>query len=112
MGTKNNPGQYDCYANLEPDEPYFLLAARDPMAPSLIRSWAMIRQQQVEDGIKPAEDFAKVAEARQCAAQMELWRTDKLNLAMRQPVPPRDVSSAPVTARESEPENTSANSGG
>ena len=23
MGTKNNPGSYDCYANLDPDEPYF-----------------------------------------------------------------------------------------
>ena len=93
MGTKANPGHYDCYADLETDEPYFLLAARDPMAPALVRSWAQMRQQQVESGIKPVEDMAKVTEARQCAAQMEIWRTDKLNKAMRAPVPPRDTRS-------------------
>lgn len=29
MGTKNNPGAFDCYANAEPDEPMFVLLARD-----------------------------------------------------------------------------------
>jgi len=109
MGTKNNPGAYDCYANLEPDEPYFVLKATDPMAPSLVRSWAMMRQQQVEQGVKPAEDLAKVAEARQCAAQMEIWRADKLTLAMRQPVPPRDKSSAPEEAPAAPPPTPAPN---
>ena len=25
MGTKNNPGKWDCYANAEPDEPMIKL---------------------------------------------------------------------------------------
>ena len=25
MGTKNNPGKFDCYANAKPDEPLFVL---------------------------------------------------------------------------------------
>ena len=33
MGTKNNPGQFDCYRNAEPDEPMFVLLARDERAP-------------------------------------------------------------------------------
>lgn len=107
MGTKANPGQYDCYASLEPDEPYFLLAARDPMAPALVRNWAMMRQQQVEQGIKPSEDMAKAVEARQCAAQMEIWRSNKLTESLKQPVPPRDTSSAPEPA-PAEPEEAAA----
>lgn len=98
MGTKNNPGSYDCFANLAPDEPYFVLVAHDAMAPSLIRNWATIRQQQVEQGIKPAEDMLQVHEARQCAAQMEIWRADQIAKALKQPVPPRDTSSAPEPA--------------
>lgn len=30
MGTKSNPTQFDCYANALPDEPMFILLARDP----------------------------------------------------------------------------------
>jgi hypothetical protein len=31
MGTKSNPGPFDCYAKAEPDEPMFVLLARDPL---------------------------------------------------------------------------------
>lgn len=34
MGTKNNPGAFDCYANAEPDEPMFVLLGRDKHAPA------------------------------------------------------------------------------
>ena len=40
MGTKNNPGEFDCYENAEPDEPIFVLSARDPSAPLIVRQWA------------------------------------------------------------------------
>lgn len=33
MGTKNNPGKYDCYAKAEPDEPLFTLRGKDVSAP-------------------------------------------------------------------------------
>lgn len=40
MGTKNNPGKFDCYAKADPDEPMFILLGRDPLAPSLVLMWA------------------------------------------------------------------------
>jgi hypothetical protein len=77
MGTKNNPGTFDCYANAEPDEPMFVLLARDPAAPYLVRRWA---------GLRPS-DRAKVIEAMECADSMDAWRKEhrphkKLDLAL------------------------------
>lgn len=67
MATKNNPGKYDCYANAEPDEPMFVLLARDQEAPNLIRIWASLRERR-------GENPEKVAEARACADACEAWR--------------------------------------
>ncbi|MBC7282652.1 hypothetical protein [Hoeflea sp.] len=64
MGTKNNPGQFDCYANAGPDEPMFVLLGRDRHAPLLVRLWAILRH---EEG----EDPGKIREAFQCAGEME-----------------------------------------
>jgi hypothetical protein len=61
MGTKNQPGVYDCYSKLEPDEPHFVIMGRDPSAALLITLWATLREAQ-------GEDEAKTGEARQCAA--------------------------------------------
>jgi hypothetical protein len=69
MGTKNNPGDFDCYKNAEPDEPMFVLLARDKSAPTLVRLWAQWREQN-------GEDPKKVAEARECADKMEAWRRE------------------------------------
>ena len=66
MGTKNNPGDFDCYSNAEPDEPMFILLGRDRMAPSLVSLWADVREEH-------GEDAAKVQEARQCADAMRAW---------------------------------------
>jgi len=66
MGTKNNPGEFDCYANADPDEPMFILLGRDPMAPYLVRAWAQYRE-------SAGEDAAKVKEALNCAQQMREW---------------------------------------
>jgi hypothetical protein len=63
MGTKNNPGAYDCYANAAPDEPMFVLLGRDKHAPTLVWLWATLREL---DG----EDPVKVAEARECVGGM------------------------------------------
>lgn len=69
MGTKTNPGTFDCYANAAPDEPMFVLLARDEHAPVLVRLWTLLRQR---DG----EDDDKIAEALQCAVGMERWHKD------------------------------------
>lgn len=63
MGTKNNPGAYDCYANAEPDEPMFVLLARDRHAALLVNLWAALRRL---DG----DDPGKIAEAERCANSM------------------------------------------
>lgn len=74
MGTKNNPGGFDCYGKLEDDEPYFVLRARDPSAAQLVREWALQRRIHVRQGLKPTSDDAQVAEALLCAEAMEDWR--------------------------------------
>lgn len=67
MGTKNNPGQYDCYAKAAPDEPLFTLRAKDPLAPMLVRLWALRAE-------KAGAEPEKVTEARACADAMDVWR--------------------------------------
>ncbi len=67
MGTKNDPGRYDCFANAEPDEPMFVLLARDKHAPTLVWLWATLRE-------LDQEEPAKVAEARDCMAAMLSWQ--------------------------------------
>lgn len=69
MGTKNNPGAFDCYANAGPDEPMFVLLARDKHAPALVWLWAALRE-------LDSEDPAKVKEARECCATMMEWALD------------------------------------
>lgn len=64
MGTKNNPGAFDCYANAQPDEPMFVLLGRDRMAGALTRQWAIAR---AEHG----ERAAVVGEALACADKMD-----------------------------------------
>lgn len=61
MGTKNNPGVFDCYENAEPDEPMFILLGRDPQAPDLVERWAVQRDMQGErpDKVKEAFSCAK-----------------------------------------------------
>ena len=71
MGTKNNPGQFDCYANAAPDEPMFILLGRDPHAHAAVRKWANDRMVMIHAGLKPASDVHMVWEARECADAME-----------------------------------------
>lgn len=63
MGTKNNPGAYDCYENAGPDEPMFILLGRDKFAPTLVELWAHARE-------SDCEAMDKVTEARDCVAAM------------------------------------------
>ena len=73
MGTKNNPGKFDCYAKAHPDEPIFVLRANDPLAPALVRTWA--HSYATNCGEEPtADQSAKILEAYQCARAMRQWR--------------------------------------
>lgn len=66
MGTKNNPGKFDCYANAHPDEPMFILLGRDPMAPQLVDTWARTRSNNHESQDKVMEAFV-------CSDLMRNW---------------------------------------
>jgi hypothetical protein len=94
MGSKQNPGAYDCYANALADEPMFVLLARDPSAPHLVRQWAMCRHMEIQYGLRPVSDNGAAGEAYGCARAMEKWRTanDGRWRTEQAPVPP-DVNS-------------------
>ncbi len=67
MGTKNQPGAFDCYANAHPDEPMFVLLGRDPAAAAIVRLWTSLRERLGE------KDQAMLTEATSCANAMEVW---------------------------------------
>lgn len=77
MGTKNKPGDFDCYAAADDDEPMFVLLARDPIAPALIRQWVILRMAEQQGSIEAIGDNArKCQEALLCATNMDLWRLE------------------------------------
>lgn len=79
MGTKNDPGAFDCYEAAEPDEPMFVLLARDPFAPALVDLWAAERTRlagEMTSGQDAARTLQKVDEARACAHAMRQWRIE------------------------------------
>lgn len=67
MGTRNNPGRFDCYNKAEPDEPVFVLLGRDPAAGPLVALWADIREKL---GTTEPE---MLEEARACARALRSW---------------------------------------
>jgi hypothetical protein len=71
LGSKLNPGEFDCYANLEPDEPYFVLMGRDRQSSRLVRDWADRRAAEINKGLRPKEEMTQVYEAYQVANWME-----------------------------------------
>lgn len=77
MGTKTNPGKYDCYDKLEPDEPHFVLMARDPAAPQVIAYWTQIRAEMIQQKLKPESDYDVLDEAVKCASDMQAWRMNR-----------------------------------
>lgn len=80
MGTKRNPGQYDCYFKAELDEPIFTLRGKDPVAWFLVMLWVRIREV-LANGDFPEEYGAKLKEAWSTAEAMRKWpRSDAKNV--------------------------------
>lgn len=88
MGTKNNPGQFDCYAKAGPDEEMFTLLSRDPQGSDFVSLWAALRAKDVigaraifERMVRRAQDrhatprkpgdADKICEAVNCAVAMK-----------------------------------------
>lgn len=76
MGTKNTPGDFDCYANALPDEPMFVLLARDPHFRELVEEWGRRRALDIAAKLRPDSDSKMVAEAFECAVAGERWRAE------------------------------------
>ena len=76
MGTKADPGKYDCYAIAEDDEPMFVLLARDATSSGVVREWASMKMQ-----VK-GYDHAKIGEALECADAMDAWRREKERVSL------------------------------
>lgn len=66
--------QNPCFVSAMPDEPAFILIARDESAPELVRQWAAIRRSLISAGLKPASDQRQIDEAYALADRMEAWR--------------------------------------
>lgn len=72
MGTKSNPGSFDCYAAALPDEPLFHLLGRDPAFPATVRFW-MGERSRLGKNVE-SDDLGKLGEAGQVADKAEDWR--------------------------------------
>lgn len=83
MGTKANPGAYDCYAKLKDDEPHFVLMGRDPLAGTLVRAWAGGAEMALDRALSQLPETehaaliehknAKISEANRCADAMDAY---------------------------------------
>lgn len=60
-----------CLNKAAADEPVFVLRAKDPHAPQTLRHWATMSEGTHEPD--------KLAEARQCADEMERWRAQRFD---------------------------------
>jgi hypothetical protein len=80
MGTKNNPGQFDCYSKADGDEPIFVLRGKDPVAAGLVREWVhqrIVFELATKKKVTP-EFQEKLSEALKVALDMEDYRINLL----------------------------------
>lgn len=74
---RSRKAAYDCLGKKEPDEPIFVLLARDSAGPSAIKVWATLWLQEISLGLRPKADRDQVTEALKIATDMEIWRRDR-----------------------------------
>ena len=114
MGTKNEPGEYDCHGRAHPDEPYFELLGRDRTAHHLVLIWTTLRtghwefaEQHLKDAIAELRAIGRVdpldeqiMEAYRCSDEMRAWseRVSVARTAAGRSVP---TAAAPTLRSES-----------
>ena len=79
MGTKANPGEFDCHGAAGSNEPIFTLRARDPLAPILVRLWVQMRRfsRPIYDEPDREREHRKRNEAIRCANEMDRWHWER-----------------------------------
>ncbi|MES2415138.1 MAG: hypothetical protein V4614_15130 [Pseudomonadota bacterium] len=74
MGTRRNPGKYDCYHAAHPNEPMFILLGRDRFGASLVRYWVAARNA-LSGGSR--QETEKLLDASVCSSDMKKWCEEK-----------------------------------
>jgi hypothetical protein len=83
-----------CIAKALPDEPAFVLLARDPMMPALVRLWVAMRREEIANGTRPMSDLDQVTNAEAEAERAAVWRRDAKESWRRQGELPIDAVGA------------------
>ncbi len=118
MGTKAEPGEFDCHAAAAPDEPTFTLRANDPIAPEVVRFWlSRYLETKTADRSLSVDDMQrcvdKAMQAEKVAQAMMKWKIKQEALeAMEAEHPDADpddgapaaISSAELIERTDTPE--------
>lgn len=92
MGTKNNPGNIDCYSRALPDEHVFVLLGRDPAMAPTIRFWRAEREL-LGKNVDP-DDLNKLDEAAKAADDAEIWRAKIIEAVGPDGILPWHITSA------------------
>ncbi len=114
MGTKREPGAFDCYSMALPDEPLFILKATDVSAPSIVETWAYSYEQRKRSANEwDRQAQRKHREALQVAEEMRTWfalsRTSALGVtAAGDFVPVSDVGADSSDADASDADSSDA----
>ena len=74
MGTKSDPGEFDCYKKAADDEPIFILRANDPLSPKLVRKWVTMS---IGKKRHTRPNILKWMEAMNIAKEMKKWKRQK-----------------------------------
>lgn len=93
MGSKNNPGKFDCYKSLKPDEPHFVIKGKDVIGAELTELWAYVRGGRLLDFERTVSklrnitkdnlvssskvNFEKILEALSCSRDMSAYREQR-----------------------------------
>ncbi|MCW5723474.1 MAG: aspartate decarboxylase [Maricaulaceae bacterium] len=62
-GSMANPSPYDCLGKLFPEEPYFVLRAKDPAAPGLVEMFAYLYSGQTQAALQKLQEIAALIAA-------------------------------------------------
>ena len=99
MGTKLTELESGCFHSALPDEPMFVLLARDLSAPALVQKWAADRRAEIDADARPASDMTKVVNAIDTAIDMRIWR-NRNNGNWRKNAAPVDAGKVTVCGKQ------------
>ena len=83
MGTKNQPGEFDCHGAAHGDEPIFTLRADDEQAPEVVVDWIKARlfREFLAGRLELVDEDRdrKLKQASECEMDMRAWKAETLD---------------------------------